>query len=69
MWLASADVTGERDDSRIGWGPTSVLRPHAEVAAQVPLMTTGMVVADIGLVREVGDQLCATSGPGRGVSA
>ncbi|GAA0924552.1 carbon-nitrogen hydrolase family protein [Virgisporangium aurantiacum] len=47
MWLVSADVTGARDESRIGWGPTSVLNPKAEVVAQVPLMTTGMAVADI----------------------
>lgn len=47
MWLVSADVTGERDESRVGWGPTSVISPRAEVVAQVPLMTTGMVVADI----------------------
>jgi 5-aminopentanamidase len=47
MWLVSADVTGERDEFRVGWGPTSVISPRAEVMAQVPLMTTGMVVADI----------------------
>jgi predicted amidohydrolase len=47
MWLVSADVTGERDEHRVGWGPTSVISPGAEVVAQVPLMTTGMVVADI----------------------
>ncbi|RSM64032.1 carbon-nitrogen hydrolase family protein [Actinoplanes sp. ATCC 53533] len=46
MWLVSADVTGERDD-RIGYGPTSVINPRGEVVAQVPLMTTGIVVADI----------------------
>jgi 5-aminopentanamidase len=47
MWLLSADVTGERDEHRVGYGPTSVINPRAEVVAQVPLMTTGMVVADI----------------------
>jgi hypothetical protein len=47
MWLVSADVTGARDASRIGYGPTSVMNPHADVVAQVPLMTVGMVVADI----------------------
>jgi predicted amidohydrolase len=47
MWLASADVTGERDEHRIGYGPTSVINPRAETVARVPLMTTGMVVADI----------------------
>ena len=47
MWLVSADVTGERDDSRIGYGPTSIMNPRGEVIAQVPLMTVGMVTADI----------------------
>ncbi|MBO0882063.1 MAG: carbon-nitrogen hydrolase family protein, partial [Mycobacterium sp.] len=47
MWLVSADVTGERDEDRIGYGPTSVISPQAEVVAQVPLMTTGMVTVDI----------------------
>lgn len=47
MWLVSADVTGARDAHRVGYGPTSVINPHGEVVAQVPLMTPGMVVADI----------------------
>jgi predicted amidohydrolase len=47
MWLVSADVTGARDESRIGYGPTSVMNPHAEVVAQVPTMTVDMVVAEI----------------------
>lgn len=47
MWLVSADVTGERDEHRIGYGPTAVINPRAEVVAQVPLMTTGAVIADI----------------------
>lgn len=48
MWLVSADVTGARDVGRIGYGPTSVMNPNADVIAQVPLMTVGMVVAEIG---------------------
>jgi predicted amidohydrolase len=48
VWLVSADVTGARDEHRVGYGPTSVINPRGEVVAQVPLMTTGMVVADIG---------------------
>ena len=48
MWLVSADVTGARDVSRIGYGPTSVMNPNADVVAQVPIMTVGMVVAEIG---------------------
>lgn len=47
MWLVSADVTGARDDVRIAYGPTSVMNPRAEVIAQVPLMTVGMVVTEI----------------------
>jgi len=46
--LVSADVTGARDERRIGYGPTSVMNPHADVIAQVPTMTVGMVVAEIG---------------------
>jgi predicted amidohydrolase len=49
MWLVSSDVTGERDNARIGYGPTSVLSPAGEVVAQVPLMTTGMAVADVAM--------------------
>ena len=47
MWLVSADVTGERDEHRVGYGPTSVINPRAEIQAEVPLMTTGMAVADV----------------------
>ncbi len=47
MWLISADVTGERDEHRIGYGPTSVINPEAEVVAQVPLLRTGLAIADI----------------------
>jgi 5-aminopentanamidase len=47
MWLVSSDVTGARGESRIAYGPTSVISPHGEIMTQVPLMTTGMVVADI----------------------
>ena len=47
MWLVSADVTGERGDTHVGYGPTSVMNPSADVVAQVPLMETGMVIAQI----------------------
>jgi hypothetical protein len=47
MWLVSADVTGARDDLRVGYGPTSVMNPAAKVVVQVPLMATGMVFAEI----------------------
>ncbi len=49
MWLISADVdvTGQRDEHRIGHGPTSVMNPGAEVIAQVPSLTVGMAVAEV----------------------
>ncbi len=47
VWLVSADVTGARDASRVGYGPTTVITPQAEVVAQVPAMSVGMVVAEI----------------------
>jgi predicted amidohydrolase len=46
-WLISADVTGQTE-ARISYGPTAVLHPSGQVLAQVPLLETGMVVADIG---------------------
>ena len=51
MWLVSADVTGQRGQHRIGYGPTGVLSPAAEVIAQVPTSAIGMAVAEIGLTR------------------
>jgi 5-aminopentanamidase len=47
MWLISADVTGERGDTHVGYGPTSVMAASGKVVAQVPLMETGMVTAAI----------------------
>jgi predicted amidohydrolase len=47
MWLASADVTGERDPSRIGLGPTCIISPAGRVVAEVTTGTTGMAIADI----------------------
>jgi predicted amidohydrolase len=46
LWLVSADVTGERD-GRVSWGPTAVLNPAGEVAAQLPLGRPGLLVFDI----------------------
>jgi predicted amidohydrolase len=48
MWLVSADVTGDRDGTRLGLGPTCVIDPSGTVLDQVPAGTTGMAVADIG---------------------
>src|SRR4029079_12981004 len=50
MWLVSADVTGARDASRIGHVPTSIMNPYADVVAQVPTMTVGMVAVGISPV-------------------
>jgi predicted amidohydrolase len=47
MWLISADVTGERGDTHVGYGPTSVMAASGKLIAQVPLMETGMVTAAI----------------------
>lgn len=47
MWLASADVTGQRDQSRIGLGPTCVMTPEGNVVAQVPVGTVGVAIAEI----------------------
>ena len=46
LWLISSDVTGERD-GRIAWGPTAVLTPEGEVAAQLPLDQPGLLVFDL----------------------
>ena len=48
MWLVSADVTGERDATRIGLGPTCVINPGGVVVARVPVGTTGIAVAELG---------------------
>lgn len=46
LWLMSADVTGERDDC-VAWGPTAVLNPAGEVAAQLPLGAPGLLLFDL----------------------
>jgi predicted amidohydrolase len=46
VWIASADIMGEYE-GRISYGPTAVIDPGGGVVAQVPLMTTGMVVVDL----------------------
>jgi len=47
MWLASADVTGERGDTHLGLGPTGFLNPAGEIVGQVPTGLPGMATADI----------------------
>lgn len=46
LWLISADVTGERS-GRISYGPTAVIGPKGEVAAQLPLGKPGLLIFDI----------------------
>jgi predicted amidohydrolase len=46
LWLISADVTGERDGC-VSWGPTAVITPAGEVAAQLPLGRPGLLVFDL----------------------
>ncbi|WP_132537216.1 carbon-nitrogen hydrolase family protein [Rhizobium sp. PP-F2F-G48] len=46
LWLASADVTGERD-GRVSLGPTAVLDPTGRVAAQLHLGEVGWLVFDL----------------------
>lgn len=48
LWLAAADVTGERDGTHLALAPTYVLNPAGEIVAEVPRGTVGMAVADIG---------------------
>jgi len=52
FWYISSDVTGVRPPDqhgveRISYGPTSAMNPKAEVVAQVPLMTVGLITVDI----------------------
>ncbi|MDR0273452.1 MAG: carbon-nitrogen hydrolase family protein [Clostridiales bacterium] len=52
LWFISSDVTGIRPpgqfgEERIAYGPTLAMNPKAEIVAQVPLMTVGMITADI----------------------
>ena len=54
LWFVRSDVTGirpvyEKVIERVAYGPTIVINSKAEVVAQVPIMTVGMVTADIPL--------------------
>jgi predicted amidohydrolase len=48
LWMISADVTGTRDD-RVAWGPTAVLDPAGNIAAQLPLDAPGLLFFDLPL--------------------
>ena len=52
LWLVRSDVTGIRPAGQYGaehiaYGPTLIMNPKAEIIAQVPLMTVGLITADI----------------------
>ena len=46
LWLISADVTGERG-GMIALGPTAVLSPAGDIAAQLPLGAPGLLIFDM----------------------
>lgn len=48
MWLLSSDVTGERE-GKIAYGPTALIDPSGKVVEQVPLMTEGLLVAEVSV--------------------
>jgi predicted amidohydrolase len=57
LWYVRSDVTGIRPPDqygveRIAYGPTQVMNPKAEVVAQVPLMTVGLITVDIPVVSQ-----------------
>jgi len=52
LWYVRSDVTGIRPSGqygmeRIGYGPTQIMNPRAEIVTQVPLMTVGLITVDI----------------------
>ncbi len=49
LWLLSSDVTGEQG-SRISYGPTALIDPSCAVVAQVPLLTSAVLVTELPLV-------------------
>lgn len=47
IWIVTADIVSERD-GWISYGPSAIIDPRGEIVGQVPLMTEGLAVADIG---------------------
>lgn len=45
VWILSSDVTGEHG-GHISYGPTAMIDPSGVVVAQVPLMTSGILVTE-----------------------
>ena len=57
LWLVRSDVTGIRPPGqygieRIAYGPTLAMNPKAEIVAQAPLMTVGLITVDIPIVTQ-----------------
>jgi predicted amidohydrolase len=46
LWLMSSDITGQRNGC-VSWGPTAVLAPTGQVAAQLPLGPPGLLLFDL----------------------
>jgi 5-aminopentanamidase len=46
VWILSSDVAGERGP-RIAYGPTALIDPSGAVVDQVPLLTEGLLVAEV----------------------
>lgn len=50
LWFVRSDITGVRPPGQYGVEcPTLAMNPKAEIVAQVPLMTVGMITVDIDL--------------------
>jgi len=47
LWIARADVTGDRGQTHVGLGPTGFIDPAGEVVALVAPGVTGMVTLDL----------------------
>lgn len=52
LWLISSDVTGEQS-GRISYGPTALIDPSGHVAAQLPLLETGLLITEIELKPQI----------------
>lgn len=46
VWILSSDVTGEQGP-RIAYGPTALIDPSGTVIDQVPLLTEGLLIAEV----------------------
>ena len=46
LWMISSDIRGERD-GKVAYGPTAVINPDGIIIDQLPLLSNGIVWADI----------------------